>query len=186
MWGAKPAAGTRRHDVAARLVLNGPAPRYPWQQERTAGMSIDGQTDATIRAILGTTRRIALVGASAKPHRPSHGVMHFLLDRGFAVVPVNPGLAGQTLHGQTVVGRLAEAAPLEMVDIFRNAAYVGPVVDEAIRCGAKVVWMQLGVVDRAAAERARQAGLTVVMDRCPVIEERRLGMTIGPQPASRD
>lgn len=143
-------------------------------------MSIDGQTDETIRAILTTTRRIALVGASAKPQRPSNGVMRFLLDRGFDVTPVNPGLAGQAIHGRTVADRLDGAAPLEMVDVFRNAAYVGPVVDAAIRLGAKVIWMQLGVIDEAAAERARQAGITVVMDRCPVIEERRLGLTIGP------
>ncbi len=143
-------------------------------------MSIDGQSDDTIRAILTGTRRIALVGASAKPHRPSHGVMRFLLDRGFDVTPVNPGLAGQAIHGRPVVARLADAGPVEMVDVFRNAAHVGPVVDAAIQMGARVVWMQLGVIDQAAAERARQAGITVVMDRCPVIEERRLGLTIGP------
>ncbi|MBV8397828.1 MAG: CoA-binding protein [Acetobacteraceae bacterium] len=144
-------------------------------------MSADGQTNETIRAILTGTRRIALVGASARPYRPSHGVMRFLLERGFHVTPVNPGLAGQSIHGQKVVASLEEATPLEMVDLFRNSAYVGPVVDEAIRLGAKTVWMQLGVIDRSAAERARQAGLTVVMDRCPVIEERRLGLRIGPQ-----
>lgn len=143
-------------------------------------MTLDGQSDDTIRSILTTTRRIALVGASAKPHRPSHGVMRFLLDRGFDVTPVNPGLAGQAIHGRTVVERLDGAAPLEMVDVFRNAAYVGPVVNAAIRLGAKVIWMQLGVIDQAAAERARRAGIIVVMDRCPVIEERRLGLTIGP------
>ena len=143
-------------------------------------MTLDGQSDDSIRAILTTTRRIALVGASAKPHRPSHGVMRFLLDRGFDVTPVNPGLAGQAIHGRTVVDRLDGAAPLEMVDVFRNSAHVGPVVDAAIRLGAKVIWMQLGVIDQAAAERARQAGIAVVMDRCPVIEERRLGLRIGP------
>ena len=87
-------------------------------------------------------------------------------------------LAGRTIHGRTVVANLAEAAPLEMVDIFRASANAGAVVDEAIRLGAaQVVWMQLGVVDEAAAERARAAGITVVMDRCPVIEVRRLGLT---------
>ncbi|OJW24322.1 MAG: CoA-binding protein [Rhodospirillales bacterium 69-11] len=131
--------------------------------------------DDAIRRILGRTRRIALVGASAKPWRPSHEVMRFLLDRGFDVTPINPGLAGQQIHGRTVVADLAAAAPLEMVDLFRNARLVGPVVDEAVRLGASIVWMQLGVVDQAAAARARAAGLEVVMDRCPVIEDRRIG-----------
>lgn len=138
-------------------------------------MNIDGLDDAAVHAILTQTRRIALVGASAKPWRPSHSVMRFLLDRGFDVTPVNPGLAGQAIHGRTVVARLADAGPLEMVDVFRNSREVGPVVDEAIRLGARVVWMQLGVIDQGAAARARAAGLQVVMDRCPVIEDRRIG-----------
>jgi len=142
-------------------------------------MGIDGQTDAAIRAILESTRRIAVVGASAKSWRPSHGVMRFLLDCGYDVTPVNPGLAGQAIHGRPVVARLADAAPLEMVDVFRNAAHAGAVVDAAIHRGAGVVWMQLGVIDHAAAERARAAGLAVVMDRCPVIEARRLGLFPG-------
>jgi predicted CoA-binding protein len=125
---------------------------------------IDGNSDDAIRAILNTTRRIALVGASAKPWRPSHGVMRFLLDRGYEVTAVNPGLAGQTIHGRLVVGGLAEAGPLDMVDVFRNAAYVGPLVDEVIGLGARTIWMQLGVVDEPAAKRARDAGITVVMD----------------------
>jgi uncharacterized protein len=139
-------------------------------------MSIDGLSDDAIRGILTTHRRVALVGASAKPWRDSHHVMRFLLDRGFDVTPVNPNLAGQTIHGRTVVARLEDAAPpLEIVDIFRNSVHAGPVVDAAIAARARVVWMQLGVVDQAAATRARDAGLMVVMDRCPVIEDRRLG-----------
>ena len=138
-------------------------------------MSADGMTDDQIATILRETRRIALVGASAKPWRASHEVMAFLLGRGFDVTPVNPVLVGQALHGRGVVGRLADAAPLEMVDIFRNSGNAGPVVDAAIRLGARVVWMQLGVIDQDAAARARAAGLSVVMDRCPVIEDRRLG-----------
>jgi predicted CoA-binding protein len=137
-------------------------------------MSVDGQSDTTIRQLLTTTRRIALVGASMKPWRASHGVMRFLLDHGFDVTPVNPGLEGQTLHGRTVVARLRDAAPLEMVDVFRNTSHTSALVDDAIRLGAKSIWMQLGVVDHEAAARARAAGITVVMDRCPVIEERRL------------
>ena len=139
-------------------------------------MSIDGQSDDTIRAILLSTRRIAVVGASDKTWRPSHGVFGFLIARGYDATPVNPLLAGSTVHGRTVVARLADAMPLEMVDIFRASAYAGPAVDAAIRLAARVVWMQLGVVDEAAAERARAAGITVVMDRCPVIEVRRLGL----------
>jgi len=140
-------------------------------------MGIDGQSDAMIRAILTGTRRIAVVGASDKAWRPSFGVFRFLLARGYDATPVNPLLAGRTIHGRTVVASLAEAASLEMVDIFRNSANAGAAADEAIKLGARVVWMQLGVVDEAAAARARAAGITVVMDRCPVIEERRLGLT---------
>jgi predicted CoA-binding protein len=137
-------------------------------------MSVDGESDATIRRVLTTTRRIALVGASMKPWRASNGVMRFLLDHGFDVTPVNPGLAGQTLHDRTVVARLEDAAPLEMIDVFRNSRHAGDLVDDAIRLGAKTIWMQLGVIDQAAAARAREVGITVVMDRCPVIEDRRL------------
>jgi len=138
-------------------------------------MSTDGQTDETIRAILTETRRIALVGASAKPWRPSNGVMRFLVERGFEVTPVNPGIAGQRIHGCSVVARLDEAAPLDMVDVFRNSREVGKVVDAAIRLGCRTIWMQLDVVDHDAARRAREVGIAVVMDRCPVIEDRRLG-----------
>ncbi|MGA3003112.1 MAG: CoA-binding protein [Acetobacteraceae bacterium] len=139
-------------------------------------MNVDGESDAAIRRILTTTRRIALVGASMKPWRASHGVMRFLLDHGFDVTPVNPGLAGQMLHGKMVVGHLQDATPLEMIDVFRNSSHVSGLVDEAIRLGAATIWMQLGVVDQEAAARARAAGMTVVMDRCPVIEDRRLGL----------
>lgn len=139
-------------------------------------MSIDGLSDDTIRAILTDTRRIAVVGASDKAWRPSHGVFGFLLGRGYDATPVNPLLAGRAIHGRTVVAGLADAAPLDMVDIFRASANAGAAVDEAIRLGARTVWMQLGVVDEAAAERARATGITVVMDRCPVIEVRRLGL----------
>jgi predicted CoA-binding protein len=140
-------------------------------------MPIDGHSDDTIRDILTRTRRIAVVGASDKPWRPSHGVFGFLLARGYDATPVNPLLAGRTIHGRTVAARLEDAAPLEMVDIFRASANAGVAVDAAIRLGARTVWMQLGVVDEAAAARARATGITVVMDRCPVIEVRRLSLS---------
>ena len=139
-------------------------------------MGVDGLSDGQVREVLQGTRRIALVGASNKPERPSYGVMRFLLQNGFDVVPVNPGLAGQKVLGQMVVASLEAAAPLDMVDLFRNAADVGPPVAEAIRLGAKSVWMQLGVVNEEVAAAAREAGLTVVMDRCPAIEMPRLGL----------
>ncbi len=136
--------------------------------------------DADIAALLRNTRRIALIGASAKPERPSFGVMKTLLDHGYDVVPVNPGLAGQSIHGQPVVASLSEIAPpVDMVDIFREPAAVAGIVDAAIAHGAQSVWMQLGVIDPAAAVTAEAAGLAVVMDRCPKIELRRLGVA-GP------
>jgi predicted CoA-binding protein len=139
-------------------------------------MNIDGLDDGAIRRILTDTRRIAVVGASNKAYRPSNGVLRFLVGQGYDMTPVNPGIAGQTIHGRKVVASLADAAPLDMVDLFRASARVGPIVDEAIRLKAKVVWMQLGVVDEDAADRAREAGLMVVMDRCPAIEIPRLGL----------
>jgi predicted CoA-binding protein len=133
-------------------------------------------SDEEIRDILLSTRRIAVVGASDRPVRPSYGVARFLVDRGYGITPVNPGIAGRALHGSTVVARLEEAGPLDMVDVFRRSQDAGAVVDEAIRLGARCVWLQLGVMDDAAGERARAAGLRFVQDRCPVIEWRRLSL----------
>ena len=133
-------------------------------------------TDAEIRDILSSVQTIAVVGWSPKPDRPSHGVAAFLRRQGYRVIPVNPGQAGETALGETVVATLAEAGSVDMVDIFRRSEEAGAVADEAVRTGAKVVWMQLGVVDEAAAERARSAGLRVVMNRCPAIEIPRLGL----------
>jgi uncharacterized protein len=133
-------------------------------------------TDPEIRDILRAVKTIAVVGWSPKPDRPSHGVAAFLKRRGYRVIPVNPGQAGQEALGERVVGSLAEAGPVDMVDIFRRSEEAGAVVDQAIAAGAKVIWMQLGVIDEAAAERARAAGLQVVMDRCPAIEIPRLGL----------
>lgn len=139
-------------------------------------MPADQLADADIARILRATRRIAVVGASSKPQRASNHVLAFLVGQGYDVTPVNPGLAGQAIHGRRVVASLAEAGELDMVDLFRASDKVGPAVDEAIRLRAKVVWMQLGVIDEAAAGRARAAGLEVVMDRCPAIEIPRLGL----------
>ncbi|HYZ62155.1 MAG TPA: CoA-binding protein [Acetobacteraceae bacterium] len=129
-----------------------------------------------IADILTSTKRIAVVGASNKPERAGNYVLAFLAARGFDVTGVNPGIAGQTLHGRPVVAKLDEAGPLDMVDIFRAPDQVGPVVEDAIRLGARTIWMQLGVINQEAAEAARAAGLRVVMDRCPLIEWRRLGL----------
>ena len=138
--------------------------------------------DAHIRAILNATRTIALVGASANPARPSWIVLKYLLARGYAVTPVNPGLAGQDLLGARVAGTLAEVpGPLDMVEIFRNSAAAGPLVDAALALDPlpKVIWMQLGVRDDAAAARAEARGVAVIMDRCPKIEYGRLSGEIG-------
>jgi predicted CoA-binding protein len=133
-------------------------------------------TDSEVRDILSSVKTIAVVGWSPKPDRPSHSVAAFLARRGYRVIPVNPGQAGQQALGETAVATLAEAGPVDMVDIFRRSEEAGAVMDEAIAVGAKVVWTQLGVVDEAAAERARAAGLKVVMNRCPAIEIPRLGL----------
>lgn len=137
--------------------------------------------DATIRRVLTETKVIALVGASPKPERPSHGVMRFLQRHGYRVIPVNPGLAGQTLNGERVYASLkeiaqAETGRIDMVDIFRNSEAAAAPALEAIEIGAKTVWMQLGVINETAAAKARAAGLNVVMDRCPAIEIPRLGL----------
>lgn len=136
----------------------------------------DGLTDEAVAAILRGVRSIALVGWSPRPDRPSHRVARFLAARGYRVIPVNPGQAGQQALGETVVASLAEAGPVDMVDIFRRSEEAGAVVDEAIAAGAKVVWMQLGIADQASAARARAAGLQAVMNRCPAIEIPRLGL----------
>lgn len=138
-------------------------------------MPLDSGPD--IRALLEETKTIALVGASANPARDSHEVMAFLQRQGYRVIPVNPGLAGQQLLGETVAARLADVeGQIDMVDIFRNSDAAGGVVDEAIAAGAKAVWMQLGVINHEAAARAEAAGLKVVMNHCPKVEIPKLGV----------
>jgi len=123
----------------------------------------------TPRQILEAYKIVAVVGLSPNPRRPSNEVSKFLISRGYTVIPVNPGhreILGQASHRDLLsIGR-----PVEIVDIFRRSEEVPPIVDQAIEIGARVVWMQLGVIHEAAAEKARAAGLEVVMDRCPMIE----------------
>ncbi|WP_066650908.1 MULTISPECIES: CoA-binding protein [Sphingomonas] len=134
-------------------------------------------TDDDIRALLEGARTMAMVGASDRPDRPSYEVMEKLQRHGYRVIPVNPQIAGEHIHGEYVFHDLGEiGVPIDIVDIFRNAAAAGEAVDAAIATGAKAVWMQLGVVNEEAAARAEAAGLKVAMDRCPAIELRRLGI----------
>jgi predicted CoA-binding protein len=134
--------------------------------------------DSDVSQILKQIKTIALVGASDNPSRPSYGVMQYLLSQGYEVTPVSPKLAGQTLLGQTVVATLEDIKhPVDMVDVFRNPEAAYGVAQEAIAIGAKVLWLQLGVINEHAAVLAKEAGLKVVMDRCPKIEIPRLGLS---------
>jgi predicted CoA-binding protein len=140
-------------------------------------MSHDHYKSSQIRDILTNVRRIAMVGASPNASRPSNGVLRFLVDKGYEVIPINPGHAGSTIHGQTVVARLADIEdPVDMVEVFRAPDQLDAVVDEvlAMRHRPKVLWTQLGVRNDDAARRAEAAGISVIMDRCPAIEYPRL------------
>jgi predicted CoA-binding protein len=133
--------------------------------------------DEDIAELLANARTIAMVGASDRPSRPSYGVMRFLQDRGYRVLPVNPQITGEHVLGEYVWRDLSQIGlPIDIVDIFRRPDAAGDAVDQAIFAGAKAVWMQLGVINEAAAARAEAAGLKVVMDRCPKIEILRLGL----------
>jgi predicted CoA-binding protein len=133
--------------------------------------------DEEIAELLANARTIAMVGASDRPDRASNGVMKFLQGRGYKVFPVNPTITGEHVHGEYVWRDLHQIGePIDIVDIFRNSEAAGDAVDDAIAVGAQAVWMQLGVINPEAAERAEAAGLKVVMDRCPKIEIARLGI----------
>ncbi len=139
----------------------------------------EAYTDDFIKGILQETKVIAMVGASEKPQRDSYHVMAFLQSKGYRVIPINPGLAGKQLHGETIYASLKDipqevTGRIDMVDLFRNSDAVLAPVQDAIAIGAKTVWMQLGVINDDAAKLGRDAGLKVVMNRCPAIEIPRL------------
>jgi len=140
--------------------------------------------DSLIKSILRSTKTIAMVGASGNDMRPSYFAMMYLLAKGYVVHPINPGMVGKKILGQSVYGSLHEVpAPVDMVDIFRTSDAAPEIVREALtekdRLGLKTIWMQLGVINEEAAQLARDAGLTVIMDRCPKIEHGRFSGEIG-------
>jgi hypothetical protein len=144
-------------------------------------MNHDAYSDDYIRGILNSVRSIAMVGASPVDVRPSYFAFKYLAQRGYDMIPVNPGHVGKSLLGRPFVGSLAEIGrPIDMVEIFRSSAHLMPVVEEALRLDPlpKVIWMQLGGRDDAAAEKAEAAGIKVVMNRCPKIEYGRLSSEI--------
>jgi predicted CoA-binding protein len=144
-------------------------------------MTHDSYPDSYIRGILNTVKTIAMVGASAKDNRPSYFAFKYLLERGYRMIPVNPGLAGKDLLGQRIYARLSEIPePVDMVDVFRAAPYALPIVQEALTLKPKpqVIWMQLGVRNDEAAALAEANGMKVVMNRCPKIEYGRLSSEI--------
>ncbi len=143
-------------------------------------MNHDAYSNAYLRDILDAVKTIAMVGASANWNRPSFFAMKYLQSKGYRIIPVNPRAAGETLLGETVHGELGDVPDrIDMVDVFRNAAAADAIADDAIAIGAAVLWMQLGVRNDAAAERAEAAGLRVVMNRCPKIEYARLNGELG-------
>jgi predicted CoA-binding protein len=143
-------------------------------------MDHDSYTDDYLRRILRQTRTIAMVGASPHWNRPSYFVLKYLQAKGFHVIPVNPKAAGEEILGETCYAGLADVpVPIDLVDVFRHSDAAPAIVDEAIRLGAKTVWMQIGVRHDEAAARAEAAGLSVVMNHCPKIEFSRLCGELG-------
>jgi predicted CoA-binding protein len=144
-------------------------------------MSHDSYPDSYVRGILNTVKTIAMVGASEKENRPSYFAFKYLLERGYTMIPVNPGHAGETMLGQKIYAKLADIpVPVDMVDIFRGSQYAPAIVQEALalKPPPQVIWMQLGVRNDQAAAAAEAAGLKVVMNRCPKIEYGRLSSEI--------
>lgn len=138
-------------------------------------MAHTNPSDEALRQLLSSARTIAMVGASSNPSRPSHGVMRFLLDRGLRVVPVNPNET--QVHGQRAWPTLeAVPEPTDIVDVFRRSEFTPPIADAAVAVGARALWLQLGVVNEDAAERAKRGGLVVVMDRCIAQTVKDLGI----------
>ena len=134
-------------------------------------------SDEDIADLLKSSRTIAVIGASDRPDRPSYGVMKFLQDRGYRILPVNPQITGEHVLGEFVWRELSQiGVPIDIVDIFRRPEAAAEAVEQAIFVGAKAVWMQIGVINEEAAARAEAAGLKVVMDRCPKLEIGRLGL----------
>jgi predicted CoA-binding protein len=143
-------------------------------------MSETSYTSDYLAGILKSAKTIAMVGASPKSIRPSYIVMKYLQKKGYRVIPVNPGVAGQEILGEKVYASLSDIPEkVDMVDIFRSSEAAGPIVDEAIAIGATSVWMQIGVINPEAAAKAEAAGLKTVMDRCPKIECSRLSGEAG-------
>ena len=136
--------------------------------------------DALIKSILRGVKTIAMVGASTNWNRPSYFAMKYLQDKGYRVIPVNATAVGQTVLGEKILGSVRDIKEkVDMVDVFRASEHVPPIADDAIAIGAKILWMQLGVRNDAAAEKAEKAGLTVIMNRCPKIEYGRLSGELG-------
>jgi predicted CoA-binding protein len=144
-------------------------------------MNHDAYSDSYIRGILNTVKTIAMVGISPKENRPSYSAFKYLMERGYRMIPINPGQAGKTILGQKVYAKLSDIPdPIDMVDVFRGSEHVLPIVQEAVALKPKpqVIWMQLMVRNDEAAKLAEDAGLKVVMNRCPKIEYGRLSSEI--------